>query len=246
MPRFQTRTARIVAAGATVAAVSWMGMSAASAHVEPVVEEVPAGAYTATELRVPHGCDGSPTVKVEVQIPASVLAASPFWISGWTASAEETKLDTPVDDGDGGQITEKTSVITWTAKDGSALPDHQVLDFGISYQAPDKVGEVLYFKTIQTCEQGTSEWITEWDGKGEEPEKPAPHVTVVAASGDEHGAEAAVGEEGSTTTVVASDSSSASSSDDGDSSNALAIVALAVGAVGIGLGGAAFAKTRKA
>ena len=248
MSRIPSRLARIAAAGATVAAVTLMGASAASAHVSPVEGEVPAGSYTAVQLRVPHGCDGESTEKVDVQIPESITSASPFWVSGWTAATEEAPLDPPVDDGEGGEITERTATVSWTAAEGNALPDHQVLDFGISFKAPDEVGEVLYFKTIQTCGDATAEWITEWDGTGEEPEKPAPSVTVVEGSGDGHGAEDAEDAEDETTeTTAAASGTDGNSSDDdsSDSSQGVAIAGLVAGLAGLGLGGAAFAKTRK-
>ena len=206
------------------------------------MEEVPAGAYTEVQLRIGHGCDGSPTTKVEVQVPESVVAATPFRIAGWDAASAEAPLDPPVDDGEGGSITERTSTVTWTATDGNVLPDHQVQDFGISVKVPDQVGEVLYFKTIQTCEQGSTDWITEWDGKGEEPEHPAPAVTVIAAEEEAgHGG----GEATTTTEVTATEG--ASSSDDGSDggSSTIAIVALVAGLGGLALGGAAFAKGRK-
>ncbi len=36
-----------------------------------------AGAFTILTMSVPHGCDGSPTTKVEIQIPESVLSVTP-------------------------------------------------------------------------------------------------------------------------------------------------------------------------
>lgn len=243
---------RSAVGAATVAGVTLLGAGAASAHVSPDKTEVPAGGYTDVQLLVPHGCDGSPTNTVEVQVPEALTTASPYVVAGWTAETTKEALPEPIDDGHGGQLTERDALITWTAEPGNALLDGQRLNFGIGFQAPEEVGEMLYFKTIQTCDEGTGDWITEWDGEGEEPEKPAPAVMVVEGTGGGHGDEAAEGEdeEATETTEVAAEPVSASTStsddDDGDSSQGIAIAGLVAGLAGLGLGGTAFAKARKA
>ncbi len=224
MSRRTTRSARLLVAGATVAAVGWAGAGTASAHISPDKTEVPAGGYTDVQLLVPHGCDGSPTTKIEVKVPELLVTASPYVNPGWAVEVSKETLDEPVDDGHGGEYTERDATITWTAEDGNALLDGYRTNFGIGFQAPDAEGETLYFPVIQTCEDGSSDWITEWDGTGEEPEKPAPAVTIVAA-------EAAA--------------TPASDDDDSSSSNGLAIAGLVAGIAGLGLGGAAFAKAGK-
>lgn len=198
----------------------------------------------------PNGRDGSPTGKVEVQVPEALTTAGPYVVAGWTAETTTETLPEPIDDGHGGQLTERDAVITWTAEPGNELIDGQRLNFGIGFQAPEEVGEVLYFKTIQTCDEGTAEWLTEWDGEGEEPEAPAPAVLVVEGSGDGHGGDAAddetADEESTETTEVAAEPvSSTDGGDDGDSSQGLAVAGLVAGLAGLGLGGTAFAKTRK-
>lgn len=239
---------RAAVGAATVAGLTLVGAGAASAHVSPDKTEVPAGGYTDVQLLVPHGCDGSPTNTVEVQVPESLTSAGPYVVAGWTAETTTETLAEPIDDGEGGQITERDAVITWTAQPGNELIDGQRLNFGIGFQAPEEVGEVLYFKTIQTCDEGTAEWITEWDGEGEEPEAPAPSVVVVEGTGDGHGGGEA--EEETTETTEAAEPEAASSEaadggDDGDSSQGIAVAGLVAGLAGLGLGGAAFAKTRK-
>ena len=41
-----------------------------------------AGSYKAV-LKLPHGCDGSPVVKVHVEIPDGVIAVKPMPKPGW-------------------------------------------------------------------------------------------------------------------------------------------------------------------
>lgn len=246
------------ASAAAVLAVGWLGAGAASAHVSPDKTEVSAEAYTDVQLLVPHGCDGEATNKVEVQVPAQLLSASPDVIPGWKATVETEPLDTPITDENGAEITERDSVISWTAEPGNELLDGQRLHFGVGFQAPDAVGETMFFKTIQTCDGATAEWVTEWDGSGEEPDKPAPAVMIVEGSGDGHGAAAAAedesgeataddatGEASTETETTDDDSDDDDDDDDDDSSMPVAVAGLVAGVAGLGLGGAAFAKSRK-
>ena len=58
-----------------IAATTLLGAGAAQAHVVISPAMAPAGGYYFGELRVSHGCDGSPTVALRVEIPAGVVAA---------------------------------------------------------------------------------------------------------------------------------------------------------------------------
>lgn len=252
-PRPFARRPRAVVGTALVAGGIALLAGPASAHVSPTPSEVPAGAYTNVQLLVPHGCDGSATEKVEVLVPEQIITASPYWIAGWTAEATTEDLAEPVDDGHGGELTERTAQLTWTAGEGDALPDGQYLDFGVGFKAPDAEGETLYFKTIQTCEDGTAEWITEWDGEGEEPDAPAPAVKIVAGTGDGHGGEAAADDHGDAGADDEGEAASSDSADGGsdsdsgsDSSTPVAVAGLVAGLGGLVLGGTALAKARKA
>lgn len=220
----------------------------ASAHISPDKDSVPAGGFTAVSLTVPHGCEESPTSKIAVEIPESILNAAPQVVAGWDAEATETELDEPVESAHGDPVTERVSEISWTAEAGNELPPHFRQVFTIGFQAPEEVGERLYFKIVQTCTEGETAWIEETTDGAEEPEHPAPFVDVVAADeGDGHGA----AEEETTTTAAGGDEEAATEpvaastdSDDGGSSDGLAIGGLVLGALGLAAGGAALVKTR--
>ena len=216
----------------------------ASAHIHPDPAEIPEGEATTVALGIEHGCDDSPTTAVAVQLPdgAEVSAVAK---SGWA-----------VDSSDG--------TVTWTAQAGNELPTDEADEFELEL-TPDAgtEGDTLYLKTVQTCETGELRWIAEWDGEGEEPENPAPSVTVIAA-----GAEAGGGdhhaEETDTTTVEhdeetghhaeetatteaghheeesASDSSDSSDEDD-DASVAIVVLLLAAA----GFGGVMLVRSRR-
>ena len=219
---------------AGLAAVGLLALAGpAAAHVTPSESTAPAGSYLTFALRVPHGCsDDGNTTKLEVQIPEGIASVTPEVVPGWTIERTVVPLDPPVDDGEGGQITERTSVITWT---GGPLAHDQLQEFGLSVKLPDDPGTVL-FPTIQSCDNGGStSWIEPTPAGGEEPEHPAPAIEVTAATGDEHGGEAAATDDEAT-------------DDDGDdddgATKALAVTGIGLGAAGLVLGGAAMRRAR--
>lgn len=120
------------------------------------------------------------------------------------------------------------------------------MQFGLSFQVPDAEGTILHFPTIQSCEEGATSWI-EIPVEGEdEPAEPAPTVRIVAGTGGGHGSSSTDGEDqGDDATTDGNGAPGNDGSDDGDSSgNGLAITGLIAGLGGLGLGGAAFAKSR--
>jgi uncharacterized protein YcnI len=231
-----------LAAGSLAAGVGVLvlGAAPASAHVFAEETEVAAGAFSQVTITVPHGCDGSPTRQLEIQIPEDVLSITPEVHPGWTIEVTSETLDTPITGSHGESITERDAVVTLTAEPGNELPDDFRDSFTLGYQAPDTPGETLFFKTIQTCVEGETAWIEEYTGEGEEPEHPSPAVLVTEGSGDHHDAEA---EEADGDVEVAA--TPAASTEDDDSSNGLAIGGLVLGALGLATGGAALAKSRK-
>ena len=159
------------------------GAAPASAHVSPTPSEVPAGGFTAVGLTVGHGCEESPTTSVQIQVPESILNVTPAIVPGWDVEVATEPLDEPVEGSHGEQITERESMVTYTAQPGNELPDGFRQTYTIGFQAPDAEGEYLFFKTIQICAEGQTEWIEEYTGEGEEPEHPSPAVLVTAAQG---------------------------------------------------------------
>ena len=215
-----------VAAGTTSAALLLLA-APASAHVGTSVKEVAAGGTIALGLTIGHGCEDSPTTSVAVQIPEGITNATPFAKPGWTIAVDKETLAEPIESAHGDPVTERTSVITFTAAPGGALPNGIRDTFTVNFTAPDTPDETLFFKTVQSCEVGENAWIQEYDGTGEEPESPAPSILVTEAAEEEE---------------VAAEPASSTSDDD---SNALAMTALVVGIAGIGVGGTALAKGRK-
>jgi len=217
----------------------------AGAHITSDKDSVPAGEFTSVTLTVPHGCEESPTSALAVQIPESILNAAPQVVAGWDAETTITPLDEPVESAHGDPVTERVSEITWTAEAGNELPPHSRQEFTIGFQAPEEVGERLYFKIVKTCPDGATDWIEETEDGAEEPEHPAPFVDVVAAGADGHGSEEAEADEPAEATATEPVAANADGSDDdGGSSDGLAIGGLVLGVLGLAAGGTALLKTR--
>ncbi len=209
----RTRIALLAGLAALVA------VPAAAAHVTANPSEAPAGGFAMISFRVPHGCEDSPTTSLTVRIPDGTLNVTPQAVPGWKVSTKSGTLATPVES-EGETITEGVKEVTWN---GGALAPHEFTDFGISMRLPDKEGETLWFPVVQRCAQGTTRWIKIPVAGQEEPDTPAPGVTLVAAEG-EHGASSGADGETETTAVepVAAE----------DDDN-VAYVALGLGAAGL-------------
>lgn len=236
----------------------------AFAHVTANPSEGNAGAYAASAFRVGHGCDGSPTLAVRVQIPDGVSSVHPQAKAGWEIEITEGELAEPIE-GEDGEITEGVTEVAWT---GGSLDDAHYDDFGLSMKLPDTPGETLYFPFIQECEEGENAWVNippsveEWH----DTEDPAPYITLTEGGGHGDGEEAGSDEAATTAgggaddeaggeEVAAAEPVSADAADDAplasatttdDGTDPLALGALIVGLSGLGLGGAALLRSRRA
>lgn len=228
-----TRTlARACALPAATAAIALSVAAPASAHVSATVSDASAGAFTVATFSVPHGCEESPTTKIEIQVPESVLSVTPTRNPYYELKSTITQLDEPTTDAHGNEVTERTSSITYTAT--TPLPDGERDTFELSFQVPDAEGEVLAFPTIQTCEKGRTDWI-EVAAEGQDPEElehPAPSFEILPASGEGHHGTASDADD------------TAEETDDSDGSAALGWAGLVAGLAGLAAGGLALARTR--
>ena len=238
--------ARLGAFPAATAAIALSLAAPAGAHVTATPSTAAAGAYTVVTFSVGHGCEGSPTTKIEIQVPESVLSVTPSRNPFYDVEKTIEKLDEPVADAHGNEVTERTASIVYTAS--TPLPDGERDAFELSFQLPDAEGETLSFPTIQTCEKGETGW-TEVPADGqdaEELESPAPAFEIVAAEAGGHGDDAAA-EPAADDAAEADDtdvSADASADDADDSSSALGWAGLVAGLLGLAAGGLALARTR--
>lgn len=210
--RFKTTLAAAVV-------TSLIAAAPAAAHVTIAPGEAPADGYATLQVQVPHGCDGSPTKAVRVQIPESVPSVTPQVHPGWEVTTEDGPKDAVELHGE--TVDSGVKEVSWTATDAGPLPDERLDVFGMSVKLPaGKAGDPVYFPTVQECVKGESGWIQiPQAGESEDDlESPAPAVVLTASEG-EHGHSAAA-EEGE--------------SDDGDGpSTGLVIAALVLSGLGL-------------
>jgi uncharacterized protein YcnI len=179
--------ARRMAAGLGVAALMGLaggigtGIGPASAHVTVNAQGATQGGYAKLAFRVPNERDNASTVKVEVNIPAETAIASVSVrpTPGWTATAEKSKLATPLK-AHGEDIAEAVTKITWTAP-GSEVKPGQFQEFEVSAGPLPEVDQIV-FKALQTYSNNEIvRWIDEPTTGGEEPEHPAPVLKLAKA-----------------------------------------------------------------
>lgn len=144
----------------------------AEAHIVLAQKSAPAGSYYRAQFSVGHGCKGSPTVSVQIDIPDGVPVARPQPKAGWTLTYETALLAEPAMV-HGKQKTEGIRRVTWT---GGPLPDEQFDEFGMMLYLA-KPGR-LQFRVLQTCEQGANDWGGAVDGGPPNPAFPAATLDV--------------------------------------------------------------------
>lgn len=154
--RFTAASAVALGAGVVLALAPAL---AASAHVSASATSTAAGSYTVVTFSVPHGCEGSPTNVVTIELPESVPAVTPTVNPNWTVEKVVEQLADPITDAHGNEITERVSSVVYTSTTGG-LPDGYRDTFELSLQLPEgQAGDAVEFPVTQTCAEGTAEWV---------------------------------------------------------------------------------------
>lgn len=111
-------------------------LAAASAHAHISLEQATAaaGSYQKLVFRVGHGCKGSATTAVTVQLPEGFAAMRPMPKEGWN-------------------IERSPGVLAWR---GGLLPDDFYEEFVMFGKLPEAGKHV--FKIIQSCQVGSANW----------------------------------------------------------------------------------------
>ena len=164
-----------------LAALATFAASSASAHI--TLENRPAkidASYKAVFM-VPHGCSGSATIKIRVQIPEGVIAVKPMPKAGWNLESIKGKYAAAYDY-HGSKSSEGVREVVWS---GGRLADDNYDEFVISTFLTGglKPNTMLYFPVVQECEQGISRWIDiPAEGSaahGHDSKSPAPGVMLM-------------------------------------------------------------------
>ena len=168
--------------GFVFVALTALAVSSASAHVTLERRQAPVGSYYKAVFAVPHGCAGSPTVKLRVQVPEGVIGIKPMPKPGWTVETVKGKYATEYEF-HGGKISEGVKEVVWS---GGKLADDNYDEFVFSsFLTPGlKKDTTLYFPVVQECEQGVSRWIDVPAGgqsdQGHDSKTPAPGLKLIA------------------------------------------------------------------
>lgn len=136
-----------------ICAVALVGMNSAAAHVVLDPRTAQTGSYFRGAFRVGHGCDGSATVAITVNLPEGVRGAKPMPKPGWTIERRVEKLAKPYS-AHGKTVTEDVVAITWR---GGSLPDEFFDEFAVQMQLPE-TSDPIWFKVLQRCEKGENDW----------------------------------------------------------------------------------------
>ncbi|SEL54679.1 Uncharacterized protein YcnI [Blastococcus sp. DSM 46786] len=224
----------LAASSLATAVVLAAGAGAASAHVRVSSDDAAPGGFGEMTFRVPNESDTASTVSLRVQIPAETPLASVSVkpVPGWTATTTTGPVDPPVEV-HGTEVTEAVSEITWTADPGAGIAPGQYQTFSISAGPIPEVDEI-FFPAIQTYDDGTEQaWIEPTVEGQDEPQSPAPVLTLTGAADSAHGGGTGTASSGATTEV---DEAAAAETADG---SGLAVTALVVGGLGLIAGVAA-------
>ncbi len=191
----------------------------ASAHVTVQPGEAPQRGFTTQFFQVPNESDDASTVEVEVTFPTDhpITSVRTEPVPGWQVQVEMAPLASPIEDEDG-EITEAVGTVTWS---GGRIEPGQFQRFPFSF-GPTPDAPQLEFKAVQTYSDGEEvRWIESVTPGGEEPEHPAPVLTLVAEDSEASAAPTATLPDGIATTS------------DVDSAKTVGIIAIVLGALGL-------------
>jgi uncharacterized protein YcnI len=159
---------------------AWVA-SPAGAHVL-LDQDKPAtvGADYKAVFIVPHGCAGSATVKLRVQIPEGVIVTQTEAKAGWSVEEVKGKFAGEYDV-HGAKVSEGVKEVAWS---GNKVPDKTREEFVVDafLSSALKPDTSLFFPVVQECEQGVSRWIEiPPDGAlhSHELKRPAPGVKLL-------------------------------------------------------------------
>jgi uncharacterized protein YcnI len=157
-----------IALGAACAAMLYVPVS--FSHVSLAVKQAPIESRYQAVMRVPHGCKGSPTVKLRVRIPEGVVGVKPQPKAGWILETIKGDYAKPYALY-GAQVGSGVREVIWS---GGRLPDEHYDEFVfVAYLSNGlTAGNTLYFPVVQECEQGVERWI---DTPGQDEKAPDDH-----------------------------------------------------------------------
>lgn len=176
---------------ALVAASLALTVAQAGAHATLETTQAKPGSSYKGIVRIGHGCEGTATISLKLQIPEGMINVKPMPKPGWKLETVHGKYSAEYALY-GSKLTEGVKEIIWS---GGNLPDDFYDEFVFSSNiakeaAPEKP---LYLPIVQTCEKGTHNWV-EIPAPGQDAKllkEPAPSIRL--ASGEVPAAEIKLG-----------------------------------------------------
>jgi hypothetical protein len=155
----------------------------ANAHATLDVAEAASGAPYKATMKIGHGCEGTATTKVHIQIPTGVIAVKPMPKPGWLISIKKVDYGRTFNFYHGVKLSSGVSEITW---EGGPLLDEHYDEFVFSAFVSDALapGTTVHFPVVQTCEKGEHRWV-EIAKAGQDPhalKSPAPVLKISSPS----------------------------------------------------------------
>jgi uncharacterized protein YcnI len=233
LPRPLARLVVLVTAVLTGLAASIVVAGTASAHVGVSSQDAAPGGYGKITFRVPNESDVASTVGLRIQVPqeAAMTSLRTQPIPGWTVTLTTSDLEEPLQV-DGRDISSYVSVIEFRAEGGGIAPG-EFQEFALS-GGPFPEVDRLAFPTVQLYSDGSeAAWIEPSVDGQEEPERPAPVLSLAADTGAGAGADT-----GAAATEEDADHSHAAAVEESPGGLALflSILALLTGIGGVVLG----------
>lgn len=180
MKTFSTLRRAVVTAG-IAGSLALAIVLPASAHVGLSPSTTSAGSYSLLTFSFGHGCEGSGTTQLAIQIPEGIEVVRPAINALWTIETVTGPVASP-EAGTPEAEHAPISEVVFTANE--PVPDGYYASVQIQVQLPDgSAGDVLAFPVIQTCETGETAWIQiAEEGQSEDDlDSPAPTLTLTAA-----------------------------------------------------------------
>lgn len=144
----------------------------AQAHISIVSGTALSNTTQEISFGVGHGCEGSDTTKVEIEIPAGVTSVRPSLNAFGQADVETNAAGAVV-------------AVSWTKSESAVLPaDTQYYKLTVRMKVPDQPFNVIYFPAKQTCTSADGkvtvvDWASTDQNEVEGGPEPAPALYVV-------------------------------------------------------------------
>ena len=177
-------------------------MAPASAHVTVDSPDAEPGGFGKLVFRVPTESETASTTKLTIHMPEDTPFAfvNAERVPGWDVKLSKEKHDEPVEAGKF-KVTETVSEITWTADKNSAIKPGEFAEFAVSVgPLPEQGGKLEFAADQKYSDDSTVAWDESTPESGDEPEHPAPTLTI--ASQESAADDASQQDDGSTLAIA--------------------------------------------